>query len=55
MKTLTDLAKQLRRKQTEVEKRLWYRLRARQIGGYKFRRQYQIGNFISDFVCPERM
>ena len=55
MKTLTDLAKQLRRNQTEVEKRLWYRLRARQIGGYKFRRQHQIGNFIADFVCPERM
>lgn len=55
MKTLTGLAKQLRRNQTDVEKRLWYRLRARQIGGYKFRRQHQIGNFIADFVCAERM
>ena len=55
MKTLTALAKKLRRNQTDVEKILWYRLRGRQIGGYKFRRQHQIENFIADFACPERM
>ena len=55
MKTLTTLAKQLRRNQTDVEKKLWYRLRSRQIGGHKFRRQHQVGNFIADFVCPETM
>ena len=37
----------------EPEKRIWARLRSRQVNGYKFRRQYSIGNFIVDFYCPE--
>jgi len=53
MKTLTTLAKQLRRNQTDVEKKLWYRLRNRQINGCKFRRQHQIGKYVVDFACPE--
>jgi|SRR5216683_3028097 len=48
------LARQLRESQTEVEKRLWYRLRSRQIGGMKFRRQATIGRYIADFACFER-
>ncbi|HEX9662583.1 MAG TPA: endonuclease domain-containing protein [Candidatus Binatia bacterium] len=50
---LRDRARQLRRNQTDVEKKLWSRLRARQIGGAKFRRQYPIGHFIVDFCCFE--
>jgi len=34
----------------DSEKRLWQRLRAKQIGGYKFRRQYPIGKYIVDFA-----
>ena len=39
---------------TEAEKRLWSRLRSRQILGLKFRRQHPIGNYIVDFACLER-
>ncbi len=46
-------ARQLRKNQTEAEKRLWQRLRNRQLAGYKFRRQYPIGHYIVDFVCLE--
>jgi very-short-patch-repair endonuclease len=43
----------LRNNMPEPEKRIWNRLRAKQIYGYKFRRQYSIGNFIVDFYCPK--
>jgi very-short-patch-repair endonuclease len=45
-------ARQLRRDQTDAEKKLWERLRARRFGGFRFRRQFPIGNFIADFACP---
>ena len=51
---LRDRARQLRRHQTDVEGKLWSRLRARQLSGAKFRRQYPIGGFIADFYCYER-
>ena len=51
---LRDRARQLRRHQTDVEGKLWSRLRARQLSGAKFRRQYPIGAFIVDFCCYER-
>ena len=47
-----DRARDLRRNQTEAEKRLWARLRDGQIYGVKFRRQFPIGEFIADFACP---
>ncbi len=31
----------------------WAAIRARQLNGAKFRRQYPIGAFIADFVCLE--
>ncbi|HZP93291.1 MAG TPA: DUF559 domain-containing protein [Burkholderiales bacterium] len=43
----------LRRNQTDAEKLLWFRLRNRQIGGAKFRRQHPIGPYIVDLVCVE--
>src|SRR5258708_32288725 len=49
-----DRARELRRNQTEVEKSLWAKLRAWQLGGAKFRRQAPIGPYIADFVCFER-
>ena len=45
-----DRARALRAAQTEVERKLWQRLRNRQLKGVKFRRQHQIGNYIADFV-----
>jgi very-short-patch-repair endonuclease len=47
-------AKALRSNQTEVEKRLWYHLRAHRFMGQKFRRQKPMGRYIVDFVCVER-
>jgi len=49
-----QLARYLRRNQTEAEKLLWRHLRNRHLSGYKFRRQYPVGSFIADFCCPEK-
>ena len=47
-------AKELRANSTETERRLWQRLRNRQLGGHKFRRQVTVGPFIADFVCIDK-
>jgi very-short-patch-repair endonuclease len=47
-------ARELRKNLTDSEGLLWKHLRLRQIGGYKFRRQHPIGNYIVDFVCLEK-
>src|SRR4029077_5956338 len=44
-------ARQLRRDATDAERRLWSALRDRRLRGYRFRRQYPIGEFIVDFAC----
>src|SRR5688572_23598202 len=49
----TSRARQLRARQTEAERLLWYLLRDRRLNGAKFRRQVPIGNYIVDFVCQE--
>lgn len=51
--TIRARARELRRPQTPAESRLWARLRNRQLGGFKFRRQHPIGRFIVDFYCVE--
>ncbi|GMQ88373.1 MAG: endonuclease domain-containing protein [Gammaproteobacteria bacterium] len=43
----------LRGSLTDAEQRLWSILRQRQLGGFKFRRQHPLGNYILDFVCLE--
>ena len=52
---LTHAAKELRQQSTDAERLLWRHLRAKQMEGLKFRRQEQIGRFIADFVCYEKM
>ena len=44
----------LRRHATPAERRLWHRIRAGQFGGFQFRRQFPIGEFIVDFCCRAR-
>jgi very-short-patch-repair endonuclease len=44
----------MRSAMTPAELRLWLRLRNRQLGGLRFRRQAPIGPYIVDFFCPER-
>ena len=51
-KIKTSRARRLRRDETEVERRLWRRLRGAQIDGASFRRQHPAGNYILDFYCP---
>ncbi|MCP5371393.1 MAG: endonuclease domain-containing protein [Hyphomicrobiales bacterium] len=46
-------ARALRRRSTEAEKRLWHRLRDRQLHGLKFRRQVPVGTYVVDFLCYE--
>ncbi len=48
-------ARALRKSTTTPEVRLWEQLRNRQLADFKFRRQAPIGNYIVDFVCPEKM
>ncbi len=52
---ITTRARSLRKNSTEAEKRLWSRLRKRQLFGIRFRRQYPVGPYIADFAAPERM
>jgi len=51
---MKQLARNLRKHQTDSESLLWRHLRNRQLAGFKFRRQYRIGSYIVDFVCLER-
>ncbi|WP_372528712.1 endonuclease domain-containing protein [Piscinibacter sp.] len=46
-------ARELRRASPDAERALWRRLRDRQLGGYKFRRQHPVGRYFADFACVE--
>lgn len=46
-------AKTLRTNMTDAERKLWSRLRNRQLLGFKFVRQLAIGPYIADFGCRE--
>ncbi len=50
---MKNLARALRKNQTEAEKVLWHHLRNRQLAGCKFRRQQVIGPYIADVLCLE--
>ncbi len=52
--SIHQLAQQLRREQTDAERRLWHRPRQRRLGGFRFRRQFVIGGFIVDFCCRKQ-
>jgi len=43
---------QLRKGSTDAEKRLWSKLRAKQLNRFKFYRQFSAGQYILDFYCP---
>jgi len=45
-------ARRLRRDATDVEAKLWSKLRGGQIGGHSFRRQHPAGPYVLDFYCP---
>ncbi len=52
--SLNTIAKKHRKRSTDAERLLWNHLRAKQIEGFKFRRQQPIDNYVVDFVCFER-
>ena len=54
MEHINGIAKTLRKGLTDSERELWKYLRAKRLGGLKFRRQEPIGNYIVDFVCYEK-
>jgi len=47
-------SRSLRVNQTDAEKKLWQKLRSRQLSGHKFVRQEPLGRYICDFVCREK-
>ena len=49
---LKQVSQKLRREMTDAERRLWSRLRGKQLLGVQFYRQKPIGNYIVDFYCP---
>ena len=51
---LVNTAKTLRKSQTDAEKLLWKHLRAKQMEGFKFRRQQPLRNYVIDFICLEQ-
>lgn len=47
-------ARRLRVESTDAEKKFWSKVRNRQLGGAKIRRQWPIGGYITDFCCVEQ-
>lgn len=45
-------ARDLRRDSSDPERLLWSRLRAKRLGGWKWRRQESLGPYFADFACP---
>ena len=50
-KILIERAKGMRRELTTPERQLWHALRAKRLGGAKFRPQVVIDRYIADFAC----
>ena len=51
-KNLKQPSMQLRGNMTDAERRLWAKIRMKQLKGYQFYRQKPIGDYIVDFFCP---
>jgi very-short-patch-repair endonuclease len=50
-KYVIQLARKMRADMTETEKILWAKLSSKKIDGLRFRKQYPIGRYITDFYC----
>lgn len=50
-KRLKYFARALRQDMTDAENRVWAKIRKKQLKGYQFHRQKNIGNYIVDFYC----
>ena len=52
-RSLTGVARQLRARMTDAERKLWFALKDRRFAAFKFRRQVPTGPYIADFLCFE--
>ena len=50
---LKPFRRKLRNNLTPAEAGLWILLKNKQLGGWKFRRQYSVDNYVLDFYCPK--
>ena len=50
---LKEPARKLRKNMTDAERKLWSKIRKKQLKGYQFLRQRPIGPYIVDFYCPK--
>ena len=50
---LKEFSRKLRSNMTMAEKKLWFRLRKKQMKGIPFTRQKILGSYIVDFYCPQ--
>ena len=50
---LLAAARSLRKEMTDAEQTLWYCLRRKQLGGFRFRRQHPFDRYVLDFYCCE--
>jgi very-short-patch-repair endonuclease len=53
IEVLIARAREFRKQPTAAEELLWQQIRNRALGGFKFRRQQPIDQFIVDFFCLE--
>ena len=51
-RNLKQYSRQLRKNMTDAERRIWAKIRMKQLKGYQFYRQKPIGDYIVDFFCP---
>ncbi len=47
------LRRYLRSNMPPAEQALWKKLQGKKLNGYKFRRQFGVGDYILDFYCPK--
>jgi very-short-patch-repair endonuclease len=52
-RSLTGVARQLRSRMTDAERKLWFALKDRRFAAFKFRRQVPVGPYVVDFICFE--
>src|SRR5688572_3054368 len=50
---ILEFAREMRHKSAPAEAVLWSCLRGHRLGGYKFRRQHPVGEYVLDFFCAK--
>jgi very-short-patch-repair endonuclease len=53
-RSLKNIRQSLRNNMPAPESILWNKIKGKQLNGYKFRRQYGVGNYIIDFYCSKQ-